>query len=81
MFEFFVRKLPANRNFYLATGLEQALASFEENHFSAEDTDWLHHTGRFGDDLLDYLRDFRFTGQVHAMLEGTVFFPNEPIFG
>lgn len=79
VFEFFVRKLPGNRNFYVAAGLEQALAYLEGDHFSAKDIDWLHDTGRFGDSLLDYLRNFRFTGEVHAMPEGTVFFPNEPI--
>jgi nicotinate phosphoribosyltransferase len=79
VFEFFVRKLPANRNFYMAAGLEQALGFLEGDYFSAEDIDWLHQTERFGDNLLDYLREVRFTGAVHAMPEGTVFFPNEPI--
>ena len=79
VFEFFVRKLPANRNFYLAAGLEQALDYLEGDHFSAEDIDWLRETGRFNETLLDYLREFRFTGEVHAMAEGTVFFENEPI--
>ena len=41
--------------------------------------DWLKSTGRFGQNLLDYLAEFRFTGDVHAMPEGTVFFANEPI--
>ncbi len=47
--------------------------------FSAAELDWLKSTGRFRQNLLDYLAEFRFTGDVHAMPEGTVFFANEPI--
>ncbi len=79
VFELFSRTLPARRGFLLAAGLEQALDYLEDLSFSAEDIAWLKSTGRFEDNLLDYLRDFRFTGDVHAMPEGTVFFANEPI--
>lgn len=79
VFEFFVRKLPPRRGFLIAAGLEQALTFLENLRFSQEEIDWLAGTGRFGRDLLDYLADFRFTGDVHAMAEGRVFFPNEPI--
>jgi nicotinate phosphoribosyltransferase len=79
VFEFFVRNLPARRGFLLAAGLEQALDFLENLRFSAEEIAWLKHTGRFGKDLLDYLAGFRFSGDVHAMPEGTVFFANEPI--
>jgi nicotinate phosphoribosyltransferase len=79
VFEFFVRTLPARRGFLLAAGLEQALDYLETLRFSAADLAWLKSTGRFKANLLDYLRDFRFTGDVHAMPEGTAFFANEPI--
>ena len=79
VFEFFVRRLPARRNFLIAAGLEQALAFLENVRFSPEEIDWLARTGRFGKQLLDYLATFRFTGDVHAMPEGTVFFDSEPI--
>ncbi len=79
VFEFFVRKLPTRRGFLVAAGLEQALDFFQNFQFSAEELSWLHRTGRFGKDLLAYLESFRFTGEVHAMPEGTVFFANEPI--
>lgn len=79
VFEFFVRKFPARRGFLVAAGLEQALDFLEDFRFSAADIDWLAQTGRFGSDLLAHLSSFRFTGSVHAMPEGTVFFPNEPI--
>jgi nicotinate phosphoribosyltransferase len=79
VFEFFVRNLPARRGFLLAAGLEQMLDFLENLRFSAEEIAWLRDTGRFGKDLLDYLTGFRFSGDVHAMPEGTVFFANEPI--
>lgn len=79
VFEFFVRTLPARRGFLLAAGLEQTLDFLENLHFSAQDIAWLKSTGRFGEDLLDYLAGLRFSGDVHAMPEGTVFFANEPI--
>ena len=79
VFEFFVRALPARRGFLLAAGLEQALDFLENARFPEAEIDWLESTGRFRDNLLDYLREFRFSGDVHAMPEGTVFFANEPI--
>lgn len=79
VFEFFVRKFPPRRGFLMAAGLEQALDFLEELRFSAEDIDWLGRTGRFSKHLLDYLASFRFTGDVDAMPEGTVFFADEPI--
>jgi nicotinate phosphoribosyltransferase len=79
VFEFFVRKLPPERGFLLAAGLEQVLDFLENLRFSAEELDWLARSGRFGKRLLDYLARLHFTGEVHAMPEGTVFFANEPI--
>lgn len=79
VFEFFVRKLPPRRGFLIAAGLDQALTFLENLRFSQEEIDWLARTGRFGRNLLGYLADFRFTGDVHAMAEGRAFFPNEPI--
>jgi len=79
VFEFFVRKLPARRGFLMAAGLEQALQFLENLRFSPEEIDWLAGTNRFGKNLLDELAAFRFTGDVHAMPEGRVFFANEPI--
>jgi nicotinate phosphoribosyltransferase len=79
VFEFFVRTLPARRGFLLAAGLEQALDYLENLRFSAAEIDWLKSSGRFRQNLLDYLGDFRFSGDVHAMPEGTAFFADEPI--
>ena len=79
VFEFFVRKLPEDRNFLLAAGLEQVLDYLESARFTAEELSWLDATGRFNRRLLDALADWRFTGDVDAMAEGTPFFPGEPI--
>src|SRR5689334_8189258 len=79
VFEFFVRRLPDRRGFLLAAGLDDALAYLETLRFSSAEIDWLKSTGRFRDNLIDYLAGFRFTGDVHAIPEGTVCFPNEPL--
>ncbi|MFN3658975.1 MAG: nicotinate phosphoribosyltransferase [Pseudolabrys sp.] len=79
VFEFFVRRLPARRGFLLATGLAELLDYLETLRFAPEDLAWLKGTGRFNDNLIDYLAGFRFTGDVDALPEGTVCFPNEPL--
>jgi len=79
VFEFFVRKLPRQRGFLMAAGLEQALQFLENLRFTPEEIAWLISTGHFQKSLLDQLPDFRFSGDVHAMPEGTIFFENEPI--
>lgn len=79
VFEFFVRKLPPHRNFLLAVGLEQVLDFLSELRVTSEELTWLEQTGRFSSRFLRYLETLRFTGDVDAMREGTVFFPNEPI--
>jgi nicotinate phosphoribosyltransferase len=79
VFEFFTRRLPPQRNFLLAAGLEQALAYLEDLHFEADELDWIRSCGRFSRDFADHLAALRFTGDVHAMREGTIFFADEPI--
>ena len=79
VFEFFVRKLPPERNFLVAAGLETVLEFLEEFAFSEEEIDWLAQAEHFRSDFLQWLKSVRFTGDVNAMPEGTVFFPNEPI--
>jgi nicotinate phosphoribosyltransferase len=78
-FEFFVRKLPPQRNFLVAAGLEQVLDYLEGLRFSAAELEWLAGCGRFRDSFIDWLATLRFTGDVEAMEEGTVFFADEPI--
>ncbi len=79
VFEFFVRRLRPGRGFLMAAGLDQALEFLEQLCFAPEELEWLASTGRFSPAFLASLETLRFTGDVHAMPEGTVFFPNEPI--
>lgn len=79
VFEFFARRLPDCRNFYLAAGLEQALDYLERLRFGQAELDWLDGLGLFRRDFLDHLAGLRFTGDVDAMAEGTPFFADEPI--
>jgi nicotinate phosphoribosyltransferase len=79
VFELFVRGLPEERNFLLLAGIEQALDWLEQLRFDPAELDWLRASGRFRTDFIDALAALRFTGEVHAMREGTVFFANEPV--
>jgi nicotinate phosphoribosyltransferase len=79
VFELFVRRLPSQRNFLLAAGLEQALAFLETLHFSDEELDWVRRSDKFSADFGGELARLRFHGDVHALPEGTVFFANEPM--
>jgi nicotinate phosphoribosyltransferase len=79
VFEFFVRKLPPSRGFLLAAGLEQALEFLENLRFSSEELDWMRASGRFNARFIERISDLRFTGDVHALPEGTPCFADEPI--
>src|SRR3989442_3914777 len=79
VFEFFVHKRQPGGGFVVAAGFEQALSYLDNVRFTLWDLDWIAKSGRFSTALVEYLTQFRFTGDVHAMPEGTVFFPDEPI--
>ena len=79
VFEFFVRRMPEHRNFMLFAGLEQVIEYLENLHFSQEELEWLERSGRVNAGLVNRLAEFRFSGDVHAMAEGTLFFPDEPV--
>jgi len=81
-FELFVRQLPPNRNYLVAAGLEQALDFLEGVRFSDADVAYVRELPVFrhvGAEFFDFLARFRFSGDVWAMPEGTIFFPGEPI--
>lgn len=78
-FEFFVRKLPPHRNFLMAAGLEQVVDFLSNLRVTDDELAWLTRTGRFTPAMLRYMETLRFTGDVEAMPEGTLFFPHEPI--
>lgn len=79
VFSLFVRRLPPQRNFLLACGLNEVLRHLETLHFSPESLCYLESLGSFDRDFLRYLEDFRFSGDVDAVPEGTAVFANEPI--
>ena len=79
VFELFSRRLPPERGFLLAAGLEQALDFLENLRFTAAELDWLADCGRFTPEFVAALEDFHFTGTVDALPEGTAFFANEPV--
>lgn len=66
-------------NFCIAAGLDQAADYLENLHFGAEEIEYLRSTGAFNEAFLAYLADFKFTGTVKAVPEGTVVFPYEPL--
>jgi len=81
-FELFVRHLPAHRNYLVAAGLEQALDFLESVRFSQDEIEYLRGLPLFRHvrpEFFDYLARFRFTGDVYALPEGTIFFPDEPL--
>src|SRR5258706_1820752 len=78
-FSLFVRTYPPNRGYFVAAGLEDALDFLQAFAFDGAAIDYLHATGVFADDFLDYLGGVRFTGAVRALPEGRVFFKDEPI--
>jgi nicotinate phosphoribosyltransferase len=79
VFELYFRRPRATRNFLIAAGLEQALEFLEQLHFTPDELEWVAATGRFTSRFVDQLAGLRFTGEVHALPEGTAFFPDEPI--
>ncbi len=79
VFSLFVRKLPKQRNFLIACGLDELLDEIERFHFSSQDILYLRTLKLFPDDFLEHLCRFRFAGDIFALPEGTPFFVNEPI--
>ncbi len=81
-FELFIRDLPASRNFLVAAGLEQAVDYLKNLKFSEDQIRYLRELDNFSTispAFFEYLREFRFSGNVYALPEGTVVFANEPL--
>ena len=78
-FDVFFRKVPDNGGFAIMAGLEQAIEYIKELHFEDEDIEYLKSKGIFDEQFLEYLRNFKFSGDVYAIPEGTPIFPNEPV--
>lgn len=78
-FDLFFRRCPDGGGFAIAAGLEQIVQYIQELHFEPEDIEYLRGRKLFTEDFLDYLANFRFTGDIWAVPEGTPVFPKEPI--
>ncbi|MBQ3072089.1 MAG: nicotinate phosphoribosyltransferase [Oscillospiraceae bacterium] len=78
-FDVFFRSVPDGGGYAIAAGLEQVVKYIQDLHFEEEDIAYLRGRGIFDEDFLEYLRNFRFTGDIYAVPEGTVIFPREPI--
>lgn len=78
VFEFFIRD-NKHRNYFVSAGLYELLNQVLNFSFDKEDIEYLRSTKKFSEDFLDYLKSFKFTGNIYAMEEGEIFFPNEPV--
>ena len=78
-FDVFFRSIPDSGGFAIAAGLEQIVDYVRNLHFSEEDLAYLRGRGMFDEGFLDYLKNFRFHGDIWAIPEGTPIFPGEPI--
>ena len=79
VFDMFYRNNPHGNGFAICAGLEQVIEYIENLRFSNDDIDYLRSLKLFDEDFLEYLHDFRFTGDIYAIPEGTVVFPREPL--
>ena len=78
-FDVFYRQNPDNGGYAIACGLEQIVDYINNLRFTEEDIEYLRSKKCFDEKFLDYLRTFRFTGDIYAMPEGTPIFPGEPV--
>ncbi len=79
IFDVFYRKNPNDASYAITAGLEQVIDYIDNLSFSDADIDYLRSTGFFHEDFLEYLRNFKFTGDIYAIPEGTIVFPKEPL--
>ncbi|MBR2900969.1 MAG: nicotinate phosphoribosyltransferase [Clostridia bacterium] len=78
-FDVFFRDIPDGGGFAIAAGLGQIIDYIKNLKFTAEDIEYLRGLNMFGEEFLEYLKDFRFTGDIYAVPEGTPIFPREPV--
>ena len=78
-FDVFFRRVPDKGGFAIAAGLEQLIRYIEDLHFTPEDIAYLRGRNLFCEEFLEYLANFRFTGDIYAVPEGTPVFPKEPL--
>jgi nicotinic acid phosphoribosyltransferase len=78
-FSLFIRDYPPNRGYFVSAGLAEVLDYLTSISYSQNDLDYLKSTGHFSDEFLHYLGSLQFSGDVHAMPEGRLFFKDEPV--
>lgn len=78
-FDVFFRKIPDNGGYVLFAGLEQVIEYVKNLKFTKDDVEFLRKTNKFSEGFLNYLSNFKFTGDIWAVPEGTIVFPNEPL--
>ena len=78
-FDVFFRNIPDDGGFAIAGGLQQVIEYVQNLHFSQSDIDYFRSKNLFSEDFLEYLANFRFTGDIYAVPEGTCIFPREPL--
>jgi len=78
-FDVFFRRPPDGGGYAIFAGLEQVIEYIKSIKFENDDIEYLRSKGIFDEEFLKYLKDFRFTGDIYSVPEGTVIFPNEPI--
>ena len=79
IFDAFYRNNPMDSGYSICAGLEQVIDYINNLHFEDDDIAYLRSLGIFGEDFLDYLRDFHFSGDIYAIPEGSIMFPREPM--
>lgn len=79
VFDVFYRKNPDQGGYAVFAGLEQVVEYAENLHFDSADMDYFRSLNLFSEEFLQYLKEFRFTGDIYAFPEGTVMYPNEPV--
>ena len=79
VFDMFFRRQPFDGGFSIFAGLEDLVETLENLSFEEEEIEYLRSTGYFNEEFLDFLRNFRFSGELWSVSEGTVVFPGEPL--
>ena len=78
-FDLFFRKNPFDGGYTISGGLDETIKYIKNFKFGGEEIDYLRSLGKFSEEFLDYLANLKFEGDIYAIPDGTVVFPNEPV--
>lgn len=79
VFDLYYRKNPSGNGYAVTAGLQQVIEYINGLRFTKDDINYLTSLNLFTEDFIDFLKDFRFSGEIYAIPEGTVVFPHEPL--